>query len=395
MKNESHYELIIVGCGAMGAAALYQAAKKGIHVLAIDRFNPPHEMGSSHAESRFTRLGVGEGPQYAPLVARSHEIWRELETESGETLFYQNGLYIIAPRGGTIKEKHNHWANFVERSAEVAAEIGVDYEVLSATEVRARHPKILITEGEYAGFEPTGGHVMAERAIDVQIKLAKEMGATVMVNQPVSQIEKTQNGVRVKTADGSFTADKVLITAGAWVHDFVPIPAHDHFRITRQIVFWFEVDHPEEYGPDAIPGILWVGQKLEDYFACFTLPPGAKPGVKVLTEQYVETTDAHSVARDVTQEEIDWFYNKFGRGKIDGLKPNCIKASVCLYTHTPDDHFVIDWHPDFDQKVMVISACSSHGFKHSAAIGEAVVQKMATGENKISLQPFAWDRLTR
>ena len=120
----THYELIIVGLGAMGAAALYQAAKRGANVLGIDRFDPPHEMGSSHAETRLTRMAVGEGPEYVPLVTRSNEIWRELEQKSGQTVLYQDGLYIVAPKNPK-KEEYNHWENFIERTAEVAAEVDV------------------------------------------------------------------------------------------------------------------------------------------------------------------------------------------------------------------------------------------------------------------------------
>ncbi len=394
------YDLIIVGCGAMGAAALYQAAKQGVNVLGIDRYHPPHEMGSSHAETRFTRLGVGEGPQYGPLVARSHEIWRELEAASGETIFYQDGLLIVAPKGEMLKEKHNHWENFVERSAEVAAEIGVPFEILQPEEIRARFPKIMVTDQEYAGFEPTGGHVMAEVAVAVQLKLAQEHGATFLPNSPVSAIEQNdadENGrktVTVTAGGETFVADQVLITAGAWLNDFLPSHQHKNFRVTRQIVFWFEVDEPAEYHPENMPGVLWVGQRLEDYFAAFALPPGAKPGLKVLTEQYDVATNVHQMEREISAEETDAFYKKFGSQKIAGLKPNCLKSSVCIYTHTPDDHFVIDWHPEYDRNVMVVSACSSHGFKHSAAIGEAVVQKMCQGKSEIPLTAFAWERLS-
>ena len=389
------YDLIIVGCGAMGSAAMYQAAKRGLAVLGIDRFAPPHEMGSSHAETRFTRLGVGEGAQYAPLVARSHEIWRELEEASGEVIFYQKGLLIVAPKGGTAKEQYNHWENFVERSAEVAADIGVPFEILEAADVRSRYPKVMLTDEEYAGFEPTGGHVMAERAVAVQLELAQKNGAELWTNRPVEAIRPNENGVTVVTAEGTVEAEKVIVTAGAWTNDFLPTVEHKNFRVTRQIVFWFEVDDPDQYSPDELPGVLWVGQKLEDYFAAFTLPPGSKPGLKVLTEQYVDATNANHVEREISPAEIEAFYQKFGTQKIAGLKPNCIKASVCLYAHTPDDHFVIDMHPELGERVMVVSACSSHGFKHSAAIGEAVVQKMCEGESEISLTPFAWQRLKR
>ena len=391
MKNGNSYDLIVVGLGAMGAAALYQAAKRGLKVLGIDRFNPPHEMGSSHAETRFTRLAVGEGPAYVPLAARSHEIWRELEAQTDETIFYQNGLLIIAPNNPQ-KDEYNHWENFVGRSADVAAETGVYYETLSAEEVRAKSTKILITDDEHAGFEPTGGHVMIEKAIAIQLDLARKHGAEIVMNQPVLDVQSNEHGVRVKTAEGEYAGGQAIVSTGAWVNDFMPQRLETNFRVTRQIVFWFEVEDPEEYGPDKLPGILWVGERLEDYFAAFTLPPGSEPGLKVLTEQYVDATSPHDVQREISQEEIEAFYKKFGKTKIDGLSPNCLKACVCLYTHTPDDHFVIDWHPELES-VMVVSACSSHGFKHSAAIGESLVETLVDGTSKIDLSFFKLNRL--
>ena len=393
MKNENTYDLIIVGLGAMGAAALYQASKRGLKVLGIDRFNPPHEMGSSHAETRFTRLAVGEGAAYVPLVKRSHEIWRELEQKTGETIFYQNGLLIIAPNHPE-KDEYNHWENFVGRSATVAAEAGVRFETLTAAEVRAKSPKVLITDDEHAGYEPTGGHVLIEKAIALQLKLAQKSGATVLTHQPVIDIQSNGAGITVKTADGVYDGAKAIVSTGAWINDFLPNDLRPNFRVTRQIVFWFEVDHPEEYGPEQLPGVLWVGRRLEDYFAAFTLPPGSKPGLKVLTEQYIDATSPHNVQREISHEEISQFYEKFGKTKIAGLNPTCLKSSVCLYTHTPDDHFVIDQHPSLEN-VMFVSACSSHGFKHSAAIGESLVEKICEGESKISLAPFALERWER
>lgn len=393
MKNQNHYDLIIVGLGAMGSAALFQASKRDIRVLGLDRFDPPHEMGSSHAETRLTRMAVGEGTEYVPLVTRSNEIWRELEEKSGQVVLYQDGLYIVAPKNPQ-KEDYNHWENFIERSAEVAAEVGVDYEMLTAAEVRQRTPKVLIPDSDYAGFEPTGGQVMAERAVELQLKYAKEMGASVRPNSPVTTIQKKEQGtVQVETASESFTADKVIISAGAWTNDFMPKQQHKNFRVTRQVVYWFEVDQPEDYRPGVFPGTLWVGETLADYVGLFAIPEGGIPGVKMLTEQYSESSTAHEVSREVSPEEIEHFFKTFAGRKVAGIKPNCLKASVCLYTHTPDDHFVIDWLPDFNQSVLLVSACSSHGFKHSAAVGESAMQMALDGKSKIPLDSFNLERL--
>lgn len=377
----------------MGSAALYQAAKRGARVLGIDRFDPPHEMGSSHAETRITRLAVGEGPAYVPLVARSHEIWRELEAQSGEELLIQNGLYIIVPKTFT-KLEYNHWENFVERSAEMAEQNELPYELRSAAEIRAHHPQIFASDNDHSIFEPTAGVVMSERAIAMQIKLAKQMGADVLPNSPVSAVEQNGDQVIVRVADESFSADKVIVSAGPWASDFVPELQKPNFRVTRQVVYWFEVEDLDRYSPENFPSILWVGETLEEYFGAFTVPAGSTPGLKLLTEQYVDAFDPNTASRTVEQHEIDWFYENLASKRLAGVKPNCIKAKVCLYTNTPDDNFLLDWHPESD-RVLIASPCSGHGFKHSAAIGEGLVQMALDGKSQISFEAFKFDKMNR
>ncbi|MEM7536708.1 MAG: N-methyl-L-tryptophan oxidase [Chloroflexota bacterium] len=393
-QNNSHtYDLIVVGLGAMGSAALYQAAKAGINVLGIDRFAPPHNMGSSHAETRITRLAVGEGPQYLPLVARSHEIWRELEATTGHDLLYQSGLYIITPpepdaaRGET---KHNHWDGFVARTAEIAAGANIPYEQRTAAQVRAHLPYVLMRDGDIAGYEPTGGVVLCEQAVEIQIAQAKKFGAEVVVNQPVTDIQWGPTDVTVTTAQGRYDAEKVIVTAGAWMPDFLPALKRELLTVTRQVVYWFEVEEPAHYSTDNFPAFLWVGDTREEYFSTFPSPPDGIPGLKVLTEQFDVATDPNTVERTVTEAEIDTFYDEFLSKKLSGVTRNCIKAEICLYTNTPDDHFLIDFHPA-SERVLLASPCSGHGFKHSAAVGEAMVQLVMTGQSEIDLSSFAFD----
>ena len=166
------YDLIIIGLGGMGSAALYQAAKRGANVLGIDRFTPPHENGSSHAETRVTRLAVGEGPQYIPLVARSHEIWGELEAETGQKLLFQPGGYIICPQENAAKfHGESNGDDFVVATQKLAQAYGIEHEMVTGAELRARHPRILIQDRDHAIYEPTGGYVLCEAAVATQIEL--------------------------------------------------------------------------------------------------------------------------------------------------------------------------------------------------------------------------------
>jgi len=385
-----NYDLIIIGLGAMGSAALYQAAKAGANVLGIDRYTPPHEFGSSHAETRVTRLAVGEGPEYLPLVARSHEIWEELAAKTGEQLFYQSGGYIITP-ADSVQTQYDHWYQFVNRTAKVAAGAGIPFELQTAAQVRKRLPNVIVRDGDQIGYEPSGGVVLSEKAVETQVKLAQENGASVRFNEPVMEMEFGADSVTVVTEAGRYTADKAIVTTGPWTPSFLPEQESSLLRVTRQVVYWFEVEEMDAFSTDNFPFFLWVGDDQEDYLGVFPIPPNRIPGMKLLTEQFVEATDPDMVAREVTQAEIDHFYQRYVTKHFRGVTPNCLKASVCLYTSTPDEHFIIDHHPE-SERVIVTSACSSHGFKHSAAIGESVVQWAMEGESRIDLGSFRWDR---
>lgn len=386
---ENHYDLIVIGLGAMGSAALYQAAKAGATVLGIDRYAPPHEFGSSHAETRITRLAVGEGPEYLPLVFRSHEIWRELEAETGQPLLYETGGYIITPADSEYTQ-HDHWYKFVPKTAAIAANAGIPFDLRTPTQVRNHLPNVLMRDGDQAGFEPSGGVVLCERAVETQLALAQKLGATMNLNEPVVDIAFGEDTVVVSNR-GRYTADKIIITTGPWMPGFLPQPENELLRVTRQVVFWFEVADPAIFSSNHFPFFLWAGDRQEDYFAIFPMTPNGVPGLKVLTEQFVDATDPESVSRKVTQADIDSFYENYVTKRLTGVMPNCVKASVCLYTSTPDEHFIIDHHPK-SERVVVVSACSSHGFKHSAAIGESTVQWVMTGQSQIDLKPFGLGR---
>lgn len=386
------YDLIVVGLGAMGSGALYQAAKAGVKVLGIDRYSPPHEFGSSHAETRITRLAVGEGPEYLPLVARSHEIWRELEAETGQPLLYQSGGYFIA-RNNASGTNDSHWDRFVQRTADMASVADIPFEIRTPAAVRQHIPNLLIEDDDEVGYEPSGGVVLSERAVETQLKLARQLGAQVQTNEPVLEIKFEADGVTVVTERDRYQADKVIISTGAWMRDFLPKPQQTLLRVTRQVVYWFEVEDPAVFSTDRFPFVLWLGDTTEDYMGIFPMPPNTTPGIKLLTEQFHTATDPTSVSRTVTKAEIDEYYQKFVERKLKGVTSNCLKAAVCLYTNTPDEHFIIDHHPE-SERVIVASPCSGHGFKHSAAIGEAMVQLAMRRKSEIDLSSFGFARFS-
>ena len=353
-------------------------------MLGIDRYDPPHQFGSSHAESRITRLAVGEGEQYLPFVARSHELWRELEQLTGEALLHQPGGYIITP---PTKTDDDRWGSFVDRTADVAASAGISFERHGVAQVAERAPALRLQGDEEIGFEPTGGIVMCERAIAMQLALARSAGADMLVNTPVDAVEPGADVVKVTAAGTQYVGSKVIVATGAWFPELAPPVDAAAVRITRQVVYWFEVDDLGQFGADRFPFVIWPGHTIDDYSAVFPIATGARPALKVLGEQFDTETTAESVDRQVSEAEVADFYERLVAPRLHGVTPNVVDTAVCLYTNTADDHFLIDVHPE-SSRVMFASPCSGHGFKHSTAIGEAMVAALAGDEQALDLAPF-------
>jgi sarcosine oxidase len=381
-------DVVVVGLGAMGSAVLYQLAKRGVKAIGIDRFAPPHKMGSSHGETRITRQAVGEGGHYAPLVLRSHRIWRELEADTGEKLLSDCGLLVMAPGSG--KTSHHGKPDFVARSIEVAREFGIDHEVIDGKEVARRFPQFLNLAGdEKAYFEPGGGFVFPERCVAAQLKRASELGARIRTGVEVRSIDQ-RGSVHIATSDGTIEAGQVVISAGSWTAPLLGAPFDRLLTVNRQVLHWFELDDPSAFGPNA-PAFIWMhGATDVDYFYGFPPLPGDRR-IKVATEQYETKTTADSVNREVDPAESEQMYRKHVQGRLAGAKRRVAHAAACLYTITPDRGFIIDRHPRHDG-VFVISACSGHGFKHSAGIGDVVAERLTGGRNQVDLTPFSLAR---
>jgi sarcosine oxidase len=382
-------DFLVVGLGAMGSAALYQLAKRGAKVIGLDRFTPPHTMGSSHGETRITRQAVGEGRDYVPLVIESHRVWRELEAETGEQLLNACGVLVMAP--GVGETSHHGKPDFVARSTDAARAFGITHEVLNGKEVAHRFPQFLGLEGnEKAYYEPAGGYVLPERCVHAQLTRAKQLGATIETKLEVLSIAQTGAGVRVGTTAGTYEAAQVVVSAGAWNAHLLGAPFDRLLTVTRQVLHWFELEDTSAYRANA-PVFIWMhGATDVDYLYGFPPLPGDRR-LKVATEQYSASTTADTVDRAVDPAESAKMYRDHVQGRMAGVTPRVVQAAACLYTVTPDRGFIIDRHPDQD-RVFIISACSGHGFKHSAGIGNVVAEKVAEGRSSIDLSPFSVSR---
>ena len=325
-------DFIVVGLGAMGSAVLYQLAKRGAKVIGVDRFTPPHQMGSSHGETRITRQAVGEGGDYAPLVLKSHRIWRELEADTGEKLLSECGVLVMGP--GTGPTSHHGKPDFVARSIAVARDFGIKHEVIDGAEVARRFPQFLGLAGnEKAYFEPGGGYVGPERCISAQLRRAAELGARIRTGVEVRSIGQ-QASVRIETSDGTIEAGQVVVTAGSWAAPLLGAPFDRLLTVNRQVLHWYELDDLTAYGPHA-PAFIWMhGATDVDYFYGFPPLPGDHR-IKVATEQYETLTTADTINREVCPAESAEMYRKHVQGRLAGAKPRVApRGRLSLHCHS-------------------------------------------------------------
>lgn len=400
-RSLSHYDAIVIGLGALGAATLYQLSQRGARVLGIDQFAPPHDRGSSHGDSRITRLAVGEGDEYVPLVHRSHAIWRELEARTDRTLMTTTGGLVLAPRDRVAA--HHGKSDFVRRTIACAERFDIAHEVLDAAGIRARYPQFHLQGDEIGYLERDAGFVRPEEAIAAQLAVARADGAQTRTGERVLSVEPVGNGdtVRVRTETASFTADQVVVAAGAWLPEFLGRQARTDwqadFSVHRQVMHWFDTGTAAaaDFAPGRFPIFIWMfGDAQEDYMYGFPASDASQPALKVATEQYVDATTPDALDRDVSAEETAAMYRDRVAGRFPQIKGHALKARACMYTVTPDRRFVIDA-LDGLPNVLIVSACSGHGFKHSAGLGDAIADRVLGRESAhgLDLRAFARERL--
>ena len=384
------FDTIVCGLGAMGSAAIYQLAKRGNKVLGLDQFAPPHVNGSSHGESRITRQAIGEGEAYVPLVLRSHELWREIENQTGRNLLTITG-------GLTLASPHNPAAmhgrlDFIDEAIRCAGKYQIRHEIFDTAEIRKRFPQFAVTD-ERAYFEYETGFLRPELCIEAQLELARRHGAVVQTDEKIVSVEiRADSAVTVKTSRGAYSADKVILSAGAWIARFLPPSYARLFKVYRQVMYWFDIreDFRAMFAAPGFPVFIWIFAEGGE-FGFYGFPTLDGKSIKVATEQFTATADPDLVNRPVDRDEARSMYKDCVEDRLPQISDRCASAASCLYTVTPDSNFVIDVHPDND-RIIIASPCSGHGFKHSAAIGEALAEQVIDGKSQIDISSFGLNR---
>ena len=373
------YDVIVAGLGAMGSASAFHLAARGLRVLGLERFAPRHAMASWHGDSRIIRELYFEHPLYVPLVQRAYALWEELETESGERLMTIGGGLMIGPREGML----------VAGTLRSAAEHGLPAELLTPAEVRARFPAYALEDDLVAVLDPRAGFLRPEACVDAHRSLAARRGAELRYEEPVLAWEPDGAGVRVHTARGACTADRLLLTAGAWTHGLLP-GLDLALEVERQVVFWFDppAGDADDYAPERCPIYAW---EHTSGFIGYGFPR-LERGVKAALMHQGETS-AHpdEVRRAVDEAEVEPLRAAL-RKMLPGMAAAPVRGhAVCLFTNAPDTDFAIGFHPEHPQ-VLVSSPCSGHGFKFASAIGELHADLLTEGRSRFDLAPFRLDR---
>lgn len=383
-------DAIVVGLGAAGSATAWQLAARGQQVIGFDALTPPHDRGSSHGSLRITRKAIGEGEAYVPLVLRSNELWRSLEREQHASLLQvTGGLWISSPQ----RQAETHVANFFDNTVTAARHFQVEHEILDAPAVRRRFPQFAIRDNEIAYYEPDAGFLRPEACVSSMLAAAAHRGAQLHPGERVLHFHEERDGVAVLTERGAYRASRLVLCAGPWVRELVEPRVAALFSVTPQVQYWFEIaGDAREFEPGRCPVWIWELQERRNVIYGFPAADGAAAGVKVATEQYAETTSPGRMEREVSPERVDAMYRELVAPYLRGVGPACLRTQPCLYTATPDFHFVVDRLPG-TSRVVLVSACSGHGFKHAAALGEMAADLATGSSGTLRREPFSIDRL--
>lgn len=382
MGNKSA-DVIVVGLGAHGSASVWQLAKRGVNVIGFDAFTPPHTLGSSHGDTRVIRQIYAEHPDYVPIMLRGYEVWRELEQALADDGDETELLRIVG--GLTVGSSDSENVQGVQRSAQ---EHNLEVEILDAAEIRARWPQFQPHEYQIGAFDSQSGVLFPEKCVAAHLGQAAKEGADLHYNEPVRHWHPDGEGVRVFTDSGEYTADQIVFSAGAWNPGFISklkLP----LRLERQVLFWFEpAGSPELFTPDNCPNHSWEYKPGYGLYC----QPNFGGGVKAAFHHGGELFDDPVDLDRTVRESDETTFRRAISDILPQMNGRVVKSAVCLYTDTPDYHFLLDWHPGH-RNVIICSPCSGHGFKFSAVVGEIVADMATKGDAGYDMTLFGVERL--
>lgn len=374
-----NYDTIIVGLGAMGSGIAYQLARGGQRVLGLDRHRPPHVYGSSHGQSRVIRKVYGvDARRYVPLIERAYTAWHELEDLSGESLLIDSGLVLM----GTPQSK------LIVTTLNSAKRQGLACERLEREDIGRRWPA-LHTDPDMCGiWDPTGGILRVEPCIEALLSAASHHGAVLQFDESVSSWNAQTDSVEVTTDRGTYLAGNLVIAAGPWLSGLLA-ELNLPLWIERHVQMWFEpASEPHLLDLERCPIFSWQVDEDRLFYGF----PELGQGVKVAIHHTGQRADPDTLNRDLDEDDLREMRRLLERFLPDANGP-LKHHDVCMYTNTPDRNFLVDFHPDHPN-VLIVGGCSGHGFKFAPVIGELARTLLAGNQGNDDLEMFRMDRLT-
>ena len=380
VPDVSNYDVIVIGVGAMGSSACYQLARRGARVLGLEQFDIPHALGSSHGQSRMIRLAYYEHPDYVPLLKRAYQLWEELESVSGQKLLHITGGAYLGPEKGEV----------VGGSLRSSREHGLEHELLDRDELCRRFPQFHVPEDWVALYEPRAGFLRPERVVAAYAESALRAGAELHGREAVMEWRADAHGATVHTTRAVYHADHLVFCGGPWsgklLRDLgVPLV------VTRQVLGWVWPRKPELFALGQFP--VWAIDR-QDGTLHYGFPMTSDvPGFKLAHHGPGEPTDPDRVEREPRPGDEETFRAVL-RQMIPAGDGPLLSMKVCLYTNSPDQHFIIDRHPE-SERVTIACGFSGHGFKFASVVGEILADLATTGRTALPAQFLRLDRFRK
>lgn len=360
------FDCIVLGVGGYGSGALYHLAKRGLKVLGLEQFGVAHDRGSSHGESRIIRKAYIEHPDYVPLVTTAYEMWDELEAESSRDLFRRTGLIVVGrPDSEAIT------------GTRLAAELHhLPIETVELSEAGRRFAGFRFPDASAAMYDPDAGYLEVELCVETHVDCAMARGAVCRMGEAAKGWSSDGRQIRVQTSRGEYRAASLVVTAGPWTREVLAdlsIP----LSVVRKPVFWHRVDSRDYDLSAGAPtfyferegGVFYGFPSIDGETIKVAQHSGGKPVGNPLTlDREVQLEDTEPVAQFLAE-------------CLPGVCPRPQRHSVCMYTLTPDHHFIIDKHPHYDN-VVIGGGFSGHGFKFTTVLGEALADLAAEGHTE-------------
>jgi sarcosine oxidase len=384
-KTDDFFDVIVIGVGSMGASTCYNLAKKGIKVLGLEQFDITHEMGSHAGQSRMIRKAYFEHPSYVPLLERAYHNWKQLEKETGEHVYFKTGVLYFGKANHILMSGVN----------ESSKKYNIHVDNINKDQLQKKYPQFRIPDNYQVLFEPDAGFITPERAILLYVEKAIELGATIKTKSKVLEWKEKEDVIEVVTSTKTYKAKKLVITAGAWAPKMIPSIASS-LKVTKQIVGWVIPKNNELFKYGKLPCWAIADDAMPGMFYGFPMLPAGKfngpIGFKLAHHFHGEISDPDTITRIPTmqdEENLKYVLNKFFP---DGFKSTHV-IKTCIYTNTPDEHFIIDLLPEY-KHVIVAAGFSGHGFKFVSVVGEILTDLALNGVSDLPIDFLTTKRLS-